>query len=180
MPKDGYVCAVTLGPGAARPGIPWRQRTVFRKAWARWQGRVRPSMAPRNRAESSATLIWPASGSSSTRKHAGARSRPPAVTRQETWMRRRRPYVTTLADVTIDRSGESAVITYHDPAVRPVVFAAGPDIRRSSRPPASGPERRRPRGNRRRRPERGPRAPRTIGSRTRTRRGHPLPPAPPP
>jgi hypothetical protein len=47
-------------------------------------------------------------------------------------MRPRRPYVTTLADVTIDRSGESAVITYHDPAVRPVVFAVGPDIGRCS------------------------------------------------
>jgi hypothetical protein len=43
-------------------------------------------------------------------------------------MRPRRPYVTTLANVTISRSGESAVITYHDPAVRPVVFAVGPDI----------------------------------------------------
>lgn len=47
-------------------------------------------------------------------------------------MRPRRPYSTTLADVTIDRSGESAVITYHDPAVRPVMFAVGPDIGRCS------------------------------------------------
>ena len=43
-------------------------------------------------------------------------------------MRRRRPYITTLAKVTINRSGESAVITYRDPAVHPVVFAIGPDI----------------------------------------------------
>jgi hypothetical protein len=47
-------------------------------------------------------------------------------------MRPRRPYVTTPADVTINRSGESAVITYRDPAVRPVVFAIGPDIDRCS------------------------------------------------
>ncbi len=47
-------------------------------------------------------------------------------------MRPRRPYITTLADVTISRSGESAVITYGDPAVRPVVFAIGPDIDRCS------------------------------------------------
>ena len=47
-------------------------------------------------------------------------------------MRPRRPYITTLADVTINRSGESAVITYRDPAVRPVVFAIGPDIDRCS------------------------------------------------
>ena len=47
-------------------------------------------------------------------------------------MRPRRPYITTLADVTINRSGESAVITYGDPAVRPVVFAIGPDIDRCS------------------------------------------------
>jgi hypothetical protein len=44
----------------------------------------------------------------------------------------RRPYITTLADVTINRSGESAVIRYRDPAVRPVVFAIGPDIGRCS------------------------------------------------
>jgi len=43
-------------------------------------------------------------------------------------MRPRRPYITTLADVTISRSSESAVITYRDPSVRPVVFAIGPDI----------------------------------------------------
>src|SRR2546422_740952 len=47
-------------------------------------------------------------------------------------MRPRRPYITTLADVTISRSGESAVITYGDPAVRPVVFAIGQDIDRCS------------------------------------------------
>lgn len=47
-------------------------------------------------------------------------------------MRPRRPYVTTLADVTINRSGESAVITYGGPAVHPVVFAIGPDIDRCS------------------------------------------------
>jgi hypothetical protein len=47
-------------------------------------------------------------------------------------MRPRRPDVTTLADVTINRSGESAVITYRDPAVHPVVFAIGPDIDRCS------------------------------------------------
>jgi hypothetical protein len=47
-------------------------------------------------------------------------------------MRPRRPYITTLADVTINRSGESAIITYRDPAVRPVVFAIGPDIDRCS------------------------------------------------
>ena len=47
-------------------------------------------------------------------------------------MRPRHPYITTLADVRIDRSGESAVITYRDPAVRPVVFAIGPDIDRCS------------------------------------------------
>jgi hypothetical protein len=47
-------------------------------------------------------------------------------------MRPRRPYITTLADVTIKRSGESAVITYRDPAVRPVVFAIGRDIDRCS------------------------------------------------
>jgi hypothetical protein len=47
-------------------------------------------------------------------------------------MRPRRPYITTLADVTINRSGESAVITYGDSAVRPVVFAIGPDIDRCS------------------------------------------------
>ena len=43
-------------------------------------------------------------------------------------MRPRRPYIATLAEVTIGRSGESAVITYRDPAIRPVVFAIGPDI----------------------------------------------------
>lgn len=47
-------------------------------------------------------------------------------------MRPQRPYITTLADVTISRSGESALITYGDPAVRPVVFAIGPDIDRCS------------------------------------------------
>ena len=47
-------------------------------------------------------------------------------------MRPRRPYITTPADVTINRSGESAVITNRDPAVRPVVFAIGPDIDRCS------------------------------------------------
>ena len=47
-------------------------------------------------------------------------------------MRPRRPYFTPLADVTINRSGESAVITYRDPAVRPVVFAIGTDIDRCS------------------------------------------------
>jgi hypothetical protein len=47
-------------------------------------------------------------------------------------MRPRRPYTTTLTDVTTNRSGESAVITYRDPAVRPVVFAIGPDIDRCS------------------------------------------------
>src|SRR5207249_10879353 len=47
-------------------------------------------------------------------------------------MRPRRPYITTLADVTISRSSESAVITYRDPSVRPVVFAIGPDIDRCS------------------------------------------------
>jgi len=31
-------------------------------------------------------------------------------------MRPRRPYITTLADVTINRSGESAVIVYRDRA----------------------------------------------------------------
>jgi len=43
-----------------------------------------------------------------------------------------RPYITTLAYVTINRSGESAVIAYRDPAVRPVVFAIGRDIDRCS------------------------------------------------
>jgi hypothetical protein len=42
-------------------------------------------------------------------------------------MRPRRPYVATLAEVTINRSGESAVILYRDPAVHPV-FAIGPEI----------------------------------------------------
>lgn len=43
-------------------------------------------------------------------------------------MRPRRPYVASLSEVTISRSGESATITYRDPAVRPVVFAVGADI----------------------------------------------------
>jgi hypothetical protein len=62
----------------------------------------------------------------------GARSLSTATTHEEIWMRPRRPYITTLADVTINRSGESAVITYRDAAVRPVVFAIGPDIDRYS------------------------------------------------
>jgi hypothetical protein len=36
--------------------------------------------------------------------------------------------VASLKEVTISRSGESATITYRDPAVRPVVFAVGADI----------------------------------------------------
>ena len=43
-------------------------------------------------------------------------------------MRPRRPYVASITEVTIARSGESATITYHDPAVYPVVFAVGADI----------------------------------------------------
>lgn len=55
------------------------------------------------------------------------RSRQPPVHEEETWVRPRRPYVTTLAGVTINRSGESAVISYGDPAVSSGGFAIGPD-----------------------------------------------------
>ena len=29
MPKDGYVCAPTLGPGIARPVMPWHHRAAL-------------------------------------------------------------------------------------------------------------------------------------------------------
>jgi hypothetical protein len=70
--------------------------------------------------------------SSSTTKAGGREINLDTATHEQVHMRPRRPYVATLADVTIDRSGESAVIFYRDPAVRPVVFAIGPEIAQCS------------------------------------------------
>ena len=53
MPKDGYVCAVAFGM-APRAAMNRHRRTVFRRAWRRWQGRVRLSTG----ASWKVTLRW--------------------------------------------------------------------------------------------------------------------------
>jgi len=53
-------------------------------------------------------------------------------------MRPRRPHVASRNEVTMSRSGESATITYSDPAVRPVVFAVGADIDQVDAPTPGG------------------------------------------
>jgi hypothetical protein len=52
-------------------------------------------------------------------------------------MRPRLPYITALADVTINRSGESAVIRHRDTAVPPTVLAIVLDILADAETPRS-------------------------------------------
>lgn len=49
-------------------------------------------------------------------------------------MRLKRPYVTTLEDVTITRDGEAAIIAYKDRTVRTTHFTIGPELRRMTDP----------------------------------------------
>lgn len=134
MPKDRYVCAPMLGHGHREAAkVEFDSRRAVARLTTVFCGTSSGGGTGASRARSSRTLAWPSAAPSSTRgASGGARSLSTATTHEEIWMRPRRPYVTTLADVTINRSGESAVITYGGPAVHPVVFAIGPDIDRCS------------------------------------------------
>jgi len=132
MPKDRYTCASNVG--GHRGGFRARRRLdALALAWRRcFVGRRAEGGNGPSRTRPSRTVAWPSSAPSSTREASGASPLSTATAHEEIWMRPRRPYITTLAGVTINRSGESAVIRYRDPAVRPVVFAIGQNIDRCS------------------------------------------------
>lgn len=146
MPKDGYVCPLTFGIGIASLAMKRHRRAAFNRgeaARARSSSTLEPATALPGRSRSAGA---PSAGSITLtaepappdfglagmsvfeyKEPRADRSRQPPVHEEETWVRPRRPYVTTLAGVTINRSGESAVISYGDPAVSSGGLAIGPD-----------------------------------------------------